>query len=398
MVRSHSLTVLAFARQRRSFTLPQPMKRPQLVLLLLFAACSSMHQPRSSAITSQPFGTSQSGQPATLWTLSQGKTQVDVTDHGATLVAVRTPDRAGFIEDVILGFDDVSGYESGNNQYFGCTTGRVCNRIAEGEFTLDGYDYILAKNNAPNHLHGGGPRSFDKVHWQTEVLAGSDKCSSIRFTYLSKDGEEGYPGAMQVQVTYTLVPGGMLQIDYEAQTDKRTLVNLTNHAYWNLGGAGAATVLDHTLQVNADSYTPTDNTLIPTGKTESVIATPLDFRKAKPLGMRIDQLINTPAIGYDHNLVLNGTAGTMRQAAVLHHQGSGRSLTIETTEPALQVYTGNFLFGQPGKGGKSYANRSAVCLETQHYPDAVHHANFPSTVLNVGETFQSSTRMTLEAK
>ena len=230
------------------------------------------------------------------------------------------------------------------------------------------------------------------------MLAGSDKCSSIRFTYLSKDGEEGYPGAMQVQVTYTLVPGGMLQIDYEAQTDKRTLVNLTNHAYWNLGGAGAATVLDHTLQVNADSYTPTDNTLIPTGKIESVIATPLDFRKAKPLGMRIDQLINTPAIGYDHNLVLNGTAGTMRQAAVLHHQGSGRSLTIETTEPALQVYTGNFLFGQPGKGGKSYANRSAVCLETQHYPDAVHHANFPSTVLNVGETFQSSTRMTLEAK
>lgn len=397
MITSHRLMVLAFARQRRSFNLPRPMKRPQLLLLLLFAACSSMHQSRSSAILSQPFGTSQSGQPATLWTLSHGKTQVDVTDHGATLVAVRTPDRAGFVEDVILGFDDVSGYESGNNQYFGCTTGRVCNRIAQGEFTLDDYDYVLAKNNAPNHLHGGGPRSFDKVHWQSEVLADNDTGPSIRFTYLSKDGEEGYPGAMQVQVTYTLLADDQLQIDYEAQTDKRTLVNLTNHAYWNLGGAGAATVLDHTLQVDADSYTPTDNTMIPTGKVESVIATPLDFRKAKPLGLRINQLTNTPTIGYDHNLVLNGTAGTMRHAAVLHHQGSGRSLTIETTEPAIQVYTGNFLFGQTGKGGKSYANRSAVCLETQHYPDAVHHENFPSTVLNVGEIFQSSTRMTFAA-
>lgn len=397
MITSHRLMVLAFARQRRSFNLPRPMKRPQLLLLLLFAACSSMHQSRSSAILSQPFGTSQSGQPATLWTLSHGKTQVDVTDHGATLVAVRTPDRAGFVEDVILGFDDVSGYESGNNQYFGCTTGRVCNRIAQGEFTLDDYDYVLAKNNAPNHLHGGGPRSFDKVHWQSEVLADNDTGPSIRFTYLSKDGEEGYPGAMQVQVTYTLLADDQLQIDYEAQTDKRTLVNLTNHAYWNLGGAGAATVLDHTLQVDADSYTPTDNTMIPTGKVESVIATPLDFRKAKPLGLRINQLTNTPTIGYDHNLVLNGTAGTMRHAAVLHHQGSGRSLTIETTEPAIQVYTGNFLFGQTGKGGKSYANRSAVCLETQHYPDAVHHENFPSTVLNVGEVFQSSTRMTFAA-
>ncbi|MFT7536175.1 MAG: aldose 1-epimerase [Hyphomicrobiaceae bacterium] len=374
------------------------MMRPHLALLALLTACSSMTSPSDTAITSRHFGTDKLDQPATLWTLSNGKMQIDVTDHGATLVAVRTPDRAGFVDDVILGFDDVSGYETDDNQYFGCTTGRVCNRIANGTFQLDDYDYVLEKNNGANHLHGGGDRSFDRVHWQAETMRGVGGAPAVRFTYLSKDGEEGYPGEMYVAVTYTLLAGEQLQIDYEARTNKRTLVNLTNHAYWNLGGAGAKTVLDHTLQVHADRYTPTDDTLIPTGELATVIATQLDFRKATPLGLHIDSMAATAALGYDHNLVLNGAAGTMRPAAVLHHAGTGRSMSIETTEPSLQVYTGNHLFGQIGKGGKSYAKRSAVCLETQHHPDAVHHSNFPSIVLDAGEMFQSSTRMSFGAE
>jgi aldose 1-epimerase len=374
------------------------MMRPQLALVALLTSCSSMTSPSHTAIASRHFGTDNSGQPATLWTLSNGKMQIDVTDHGATLVAVRTPDRAGFLDDIVLGFDDVSGYESDGNQYFGCTTGRVCNRIANGTFQLEGYDYVLKKNNEPNHLHGGGSRSFDKVHWQTETMTGEGGAPAVRFTYISKDGEEGYPGEMHVAVTYTLLAGEQLQIDYEARTNKRTLVNLTNHAYWNLGGAGAETVLDHTLQVHADHYTPTDDTLIPTGELAIVGATPFDFRKTMSLGLHIDALAATAALGYDHNLVLNGEAGTMRQAAMLHHAGTGRSMSIETTEPSLQVYSGNFLHGQTGKGGKSYAQRSAVCLETQHHPDAVHHSNFPSTVLDAGEIFQSSTRMSFRAE
>lgn len=370
------------------------MKRLTTAALALLAACSSM--PTSNNLTSRHFGTDSSGQPATLWTLSNGTMEVDVTDHGATLVAVRMPDRAGFLDDVILGFDDVSGYQSDGNQYFGCSTGRVCNRIANGEFSLDGYDYVLAKNNAPHHLHGGASRSFDKVHWQASEGASND-APSVQFTYLSRDGEEGYPGELYVAVTYTLTPDNQLQIDYEARTNKRTLVNLTNHAYWNLGGAGADTVLDHELQIDADTYTPTDDTLIPTGKIASVLGTALDFRKPMALGVHIEALAATPAVGYDHNLVLNGAAGTLRRVATLAHSGTGRSMTIETTEPALQVYSGNWLNGQTGKGGKTYPQRSAVCLETQHHPDAVHHDNFPSTELAPGDVYRSTTRMTFQA-
>lgn len=372
------------------------MMRLSTAAFALLAACSSM--PTNPTLTSRHFGVDSNGQPATLWTLSNGHMEIDVTDHGATLVAVRVPDRAGFAGDVILGFDDVTGYQSDANQYFGCSTGRVCNRIANGEFTLEGYDYVLAKNNGPHHLHGGGPRSLDKVHWQADASASDSETPSIQFTYLSRDGEEGYPGELYVSVTYTLTAEDQVQIDYEARTNKRTLVNLTNHAYWNLGGAGSDTVLDHTLQVDADNYTPTDEGLIPTGEIATVLATPFDFRQPMGLGVHIEALAKTPALGYDHNLVLNGMAGTLRQVAELHHAGSGRSMTIETTEPALQVYSGNFLNGQAGKAGATYAKRSAVCLETQHYPDAVHHDNFPSTELAPGETFQSTTRMTFKAQ
>jgi len=372
------------------------MIRLPIAALALLAACSSM--PTNPTSTSRHFGVSNAGQPATLWTLSNGQMEVDVTDHGATLVAVRVPDRAGFLDDVILGFDDVTGYQSEANQYFGCSTGRVCNRIANGEFTLDGYDYILEKNNGPHHLHGGGARSLDKVLWQAAPGPNDAAEPTITFSYLSRDGEEGYPGELYVSVTYTLTKSNQLQIDYEARTNKRTLVNLTNHAYWNLGGAGAATVLDHTLMVDADSYTPTDEGLIPTGEIATVLATPFDFRKPMSLGVHIEALATTPALGYDHNLVLNGSTDELREVAILHHQGTGRSMTIETTEPALQVYSGNFLFGQTGKAGKSYPQRSAVCLETQHHPDAVHHSNFPSTELEPGDVYRSTTRMTFRAE
>ncbi len=365
------------------------------LLALFLAACSSMSDTSPSTVSSRWFGTAQNGRPAKLWTLRVQHLEIDVTDFGATLVAVRVPDTAGMVADVVLGFDDVTGYESANNQYFGCTTGRVCNRIAKGVFTLDDYTYRLAVNNGPNHLHGGGPRSFDKVFWNAEVV-GDDVTPGVRFTYRSRDGEEGYPGNLDVAVTYWLmpVPGhASLQIQYEATTDKRTPVNLTNHAYWNLAGAGAPSAMDHELWIAADTYTPTDDTLIPTGQIAPVAGTALDFTKARAIGVRLDELIGTPAVGYDHNYVLRRGA-ELAEVAKLRHPPSGRSMTIRTTEPALQFYSGNWLRGQIGKGGKAYAQRSAVCLETQHYPDSINQPHFPNTILAPGTRFESKTLMT----
>jgi aldose 1-epimerase len=360
---------------------------PALLALALLAACSSMNS--HSTVPSRDFGVDRSGHPATLWTLRAGHVEVDVTDYGATLVAVRAPDRAGFIDDIVLGFDDVAGYQSGANQYFGCTTGRVCNRIKKGEFKLDGYTYVLATNNEPNHLHGGAVRSLDKVHWQGESVEAGRARQAVRFTYLSKDGEEGYPGNLQITVTYTLSSDDSLRIDFAATTDRRTPVNLTNHAYWNLAGAGAPTVLDHELCIDADSYTPTDDTLIPTGAIAPVVGTALDFERPVIIGLRIDQLAGTAAHGYDHNYVLT-QAGGLRRAAVLAHDASGRSLTVQTTEPGLQFYSGNFLHGQRGKSGKAYAKQSAICLEPQHFPDSVNHPQFPSTILEPGKVYSST--------
>jgi aldose 1-epimerase len=359
---------------------------------LLLTACSSMADQTSPSVTSRWFGVQQDGRTAMLWTLKVPGLEIDVCDLGATLVAVRTPDRAGFVGDIVLGFDDVAGYQSADNQYFGCTTGRVCNRIKNGEFTLDGYSYRLATNNGAHHLHGGGPRSFDKVHWDG-AIAGTGDAPGVRFSYRSPDGEEGYPGNLDVQVTYWLLPLSppVLKIQYEATTDRTTPVNLTNHAYWNLAGHGAPSVLDHVLQVAADQYTETDAGLIPTGKLLPVAATPLDFQKPLPIGLRLDRLVDSPALGYDHNYVLRGSG--LREAATLYHQPSGRTLKVSTTEPGLQVYSGNFLHGQRGKGGKSYPQRSAVCLETQHFPDSVHHEHFPTTLLQPGATFRSETVM-----
>ena len=310
-----------------------------------------------------------------------------VMTRGATLVELHVPDRDGQLADVVLGFDDVAGYESESNQYFGCTTGRVANRIAQGKFTLGDTEYSLAINNEPNHLHGGGARSLDKVVWDArEVLTDHGPC--VRFTYTSPAGEEGYPGKLTIAVNYILTDNNELRISYRAKTDAATPVNLTNHSYFNLSGHGSESVLDHELTINADRYTPTDDTLIPTGELASVQGTPLDFREPHTIGERIQDLIDTPALGYDHNYVINGPFGRPRFCARLKDPDSGRVLTVRTSEPGVQLYSGNFLFGQSGKAGQNYPLRSAVCLETQHFPDSVNQPDFPNTILNPDETYR----------
>jgi aldose 1-epimerase len=345
-----------------------------------------------------PFGKTAEGTEVHVFTLKNGNGIVaKVMTLGATLIELQVPDKNGKAVNVAFGFDDVAGYQSDRNQHFGCTTGRVCNRIAKGKFTLDGVEYKLALNDGPNHLHGGTTRNLGKVVWTAAPVA-SEKDAAIRFSYTSPDGEEGYPGKLVINVTYTLTAKNELRIDYNATTDKATPVNLTNHTYFNLAGAGAPTVLDHELTVAADSYTPVDATLIPTGKIEPVKGTPLDFTTPHKIGERLDALVNTPAKGYDHNFVLRQREAEPTLAAKLREPASGRALTVSTTQPGIQVYSGNFLSGQKGKDGKTYALRSAVCLETQHFPDAVHHSNFPSVILRPGQTYRQSCVLAFSAE
>lgn len=341
----------------------------------------------------EPFGTAADGTPVERYTLKAGKVTVKLITRGATITEVHAPDRNGTLADVVFGFDDLAGYESDKNQHFGPTTGRVCNRIAKGQFTLNGKTYQLAINNGPNHLHGGVKRSLDKVVWK--ATRGTPDGSSLIFTYTSPDGEEGYPGNVKFTTVYSLDDTGKLRIHWEATTDQATPVNVTNHTYFNLAGAGAPTILDHELTLGADRYTPVDDTLIPTGKIEPVAGKPIDFTTTHVIGERIDQLISTPILGYDHNFVLNEKRPF---AAKLRHPASGRTVIVETTQPGIQFYTGNFLKGQTGKGGKVYALRSGCCLETQHFPDSVNHPEFPSTILEPGQTYRQecSYRFTVE--
>ncbi len=342
----------------------------------------------------ESFGRTKDGTEVHLYTLrSDSGLMARVTEYGATLVELHVPDADGNTADVILGFDDVSGYQSDSNQYFGCTTGRVCNRIAKGQFRLNGRTYTLATNDGPNHLHGGSERSLDKVIWTAEPFD-ADGRRGVVFSYTSPDGEEGYPGNLILRVTYSVSDAAAdLTIDYTATTDQPTPVNLTNHAYFNLSGAGSATVLDHLLQIHADHYTPVDETLIPTGAIDPVAGTPLDFRTPHAVGERIGALVETPTLGYDHNFILNRPDDheDLFSAAVLTDPKSGRRLTVKTTLPAIQFYSGNFLKGQTGKAGRVYPLRSALCLETQYSPDSVNHPNFPSIILEPGETFSSRT-------
>lgn len=341
---------------------------------------------------SKPFGKFSDGAPATLYVLKNGKgMEATLTNYGATLVSLRVPDRAGKYTDVITGFDSVEGF-LGNHPYFGAIIGRYGNRIGNARFTLDGTGYKLAKNNGENTLHGG-VRGFDKVRWQTSQTA-PPASNSVSFEYVSKDGEEGFPGTLTAVVNYSLTDDNEVVISYSARTDKNTVVNLTNHAYFNLKGQGEGDILEHEVLIHADNFTPVDKGLIPTGKIQSVKNTPFDFTKATAIGARIKDPSEQLKFGggYDHNFVLNGQAGQMRIAAEVYEPSTGRVMQVHTTEPGLQFYTGNFLDGSiTGKGGKVYGHRSAFCMETQHFPDSPNQPAFPSTVLKPGEVYSTKT-------
>ncbi len=318
--------------------------------------------------------------------------EVRVMTYGAIITSIRTRDRAGHLDDIVLGFDSLAGYLK-DSPYFGAIVGRYANRIANGRFTLDGTTYHLARNNGPNALHGG-VRGFDKVPWTGEPFQ-TDSGMGVRLRYTSADGEEGFPGTLVARVTYTLTPRDELVVDYEATSDRATPVNLSQHTYWNLRGAGNGDILDHLLTLDAAAFTPVDSTLIPTGEIASVAGTPFDFRAATRIGTRIGQ-DNTQLRfggGYDHNWVLDRPSGSgLVHAARLVEPSSGRTLDISTTEPGVQFYSGNFLDGSiQGKGGRVYAHRTGLCLETQHFPDSPNHANFPSTILRPGTTYRSRT-------
>jgi aldose 1-epimerase len=311
--------------------------------------------------------------------------RVTVMTYGATITSVVLPDRDGKFENVTLYLDSFDNYLAGH-PYFGSAVGRYANRIARGRFVLDGTEYTLATNNKPNHLHGG-PTGFGKRLWKAEAVESEDSVG-VALTYTSADGEEGYPGTLTATVLYKLTNQNELVMDYTATTDKPTVVNLTNHAYWNLAGAGSGTVLDHVLVINADRFLPVDDTLIPLGDPEEVEGTPMDFRQPKTVGSRIEQVEG----GYDHCYVLNQpSAGEMTLAARLVDPGSGRAMEVHTTQPAVQLYTGNFLDGSLSGDGKSYGQHAALCLETQHYPDSPNRPEYPSTVLRPGETYRQTT-------
>jgi aldose 1-epimerase len=293
------------------------------------------------------------------------------------------PDRSGKPDDVVLGFDNLGQYLKGH-PYFGCTVGRVANRIAKGRFTLDGKEYTLAVNNGPNHLHGG-LKGFDKVVWKAEPQSGA----AVKFSYTSADGEEGYPGKVDVTVLMTLSDKNELSIDYTAVSDKPTPVNLTNHSYFNL--SGTRDVLKHELTIAADYFTPKNQDSVPTGEIKPVKGTPMDFTKAQPIGSRFSQLDEKP-VGYDHNFVINGGGKGLAFAARVFEPTSGRVMEVWTTEPGVQLYTSNFLDGSlTGKKGIVYRQHAALCLETQHFPDSVNHPNFPSTILRPGQTYRQTT-------
>lgn len=364
-------------------------------VLVLFTSTFTQAEEKeiASGITEACFGATSDGFIVKKYTLTnKNGMKIALLTRGATLSEVHVPDKDGKMADVVFGFDTIEEYEGEKYQYFGCTTGRVANRIAKGKFKVGGKEYSVAINNEPNALHGGVKRSLDKVVWSAKAYEKSDEATGqsrvVEFTYTSPDGEEGYPGKLDIRVTYTLTEDNKIHIDYVANTDKATPVNLTNHAYFNLGGAGSETILDHTLMLAADKYTPTDDTLIPKGEIKSVAGTPLDFRKPHRIGDRIESLTKTAALGYDHNFVLNNQDGDLAVAAKLKDPKSGRVLTVSTTEPGIQFYSGNFLFGQTGKGNKEYKHRSGLCLETQHYPDSVNQPNFPNTILKPGEIYK----------
>lgn len=344
----------------------------------------------ATARTDVEFGILPDGSAARLVTLKNSNgMEVAITNYGAIVQSIVVPDRNGKFEDVVLGFDTLEGY-LGEHPYFGAVVGRYGNRIANGRFSIDGTEYTLAVNNGPNALHGG-LKGFDKAVWSIQP---GDATNSVTLRYVSADGEEGYPGQLTATVVYTLTDDNALEIDYSATTDQATPVNLTNHSYFNLAGAGNGDILDHKLQIAANHFTPVDSTLIPSGVLQPVEGTPFDFREPTAIGARIDddhQQLEF-GLGYDHNWVLNRGSGGLERVASLYEPASGRVMEVLTTEPGLQFYSGNFLDGSNvGKGGVVYRHRYGLCLETQHFPDSPNKPDFPSTILLPGEVYESQT-------
>jgi aldose 1-epimerase len=365
------------------------------VSLTLMTLKVSASPDSSSKVEVQPFGAISSGQKTDLYVLTNRKGMVvAITNYGATIVSIKVPDREGHVDDVTLGFDNASGYEAGK-AYFGATIGRYGNRIAHGQFVLDGKTYTLPKNNGDNTLHGG-INGFNKKIWTAQEIPSKDGVA-VQFTYVSPDSEEGFPGTLTATVEFTLFKDkNELKIDYKAATDKPTVVNLTNHSYFNLAGQNQGTILEQTLQLNASKFTPVDAALIPNGELREVKNTPFDFKQPVAIGKRIDDADEQLKFGqgYDHNWVLDRKAGSsgLGLAGVARDPKSGRVLEVLTTEPGVQFYTGNFLDGTvTGKGGYKYPRRSAFCLETQHFPDSPNHANFPSTTLVPGKAYSTTT-------
>lgn len=330
------------------------------------------------SVESTPFG-SADGKDVTLFTLkNESGMGVAIMNYGAIIQSIRVPDRNGIIDDIVLGFDTLDEYVTGNDPYFGAICGRVANRISKGRFTLEGVDYSLAINNGPNALHGG-IKGFDKRVWSAETAA-----NGVCLRLSSDDGEEGYPGNLDVSVLYTLTDDNVLVLEYSAATDRTTIVNLTNHSYFNLGGHGAGTVFDHEITIKASHYTPVDDDLIPSGGIAPVTGTPLDFLSAHRIGERIEA-----AGGYDHNFALD--AGTEGPAVLVSEPATGRTLEMETTEPGVQFYTGNFLEDNRGKNGATYPMQGGFCLEAQHFPDSINQPSFLSTILRPEDTYSQRT-------
>ena len=367
---------------------------------LILAACNNSEEKKSETapdmtvrkgITKEGFG-SVDGQPVDLYTLTNAKgDQVKITNYGATVTSWISPDKQGKKSNVVLGFDSLSGYLA-HPPYFGAIVGRYGNRIAKGKFKIGDSSYTLAVNDHENHLHGG-LKGFDKQVWHTTIP--SDSTPIMSFDYLSKDGEEGYPGNLKVTVTYSLTEDDGLKIEYSAQTDKPTVLNLTNHSYFNLTGDHRNTILDHKVMIKSDYYTPVDSGLIPTGELKSVKGTPFDFNTPEKIGARIAQVPG----GYDHNFVLNRADSSLQLAVVVTDSISGRKLEVYTTEPGVQFYTGNFLDGSiKGSDGVPFNKNTGFCLETQHFPDSPNKPKFPTTLLNPGQQYHTVTiyKLTVE--
>ena len=371
------------------------MKTRNIIIVLLALVSSVLSlcckHLRKHVIKNQSFGTVPEG-PVDLYTMTNTRgMEVRAMNYGGIIVSLRVPDKKGVLADVVLGFDTLDAYLN-NTPYFGAIIGRYANRIANGKFALDGVEYRLARNNGMNSLHGG-LKGFDKVLWHSEQFENIHGIGVV-FTYTSKDGEEGYPGNLKATVTYTLTDQSELQIEYEATTDKATSVNLTNHSYFNLAGEGNGDILKHELMLNADRFTLVDSALIPTGELRLVARTPFDFTKPTAVGARIDANNEQLAIahGFDHNFVLNRKSSQLALAGRVHEPQTGRVLKVYTTEPGVQFYTGNFLDGTiTGKNGHAYKKHSALCVETQHFPDSPNHPHFPSTILKPELNYHSRT-------